>query len=83
MGMAAQLRQAFLDAQDYQQKAADYEKKKADAERDKKPLPPTPKRDLKLEALLPYLAGQEARGPGRRRPQRSARPPFASRRNSI
>ncbi|HST12009.1 MAG TPA: amidohydrolase family protein [Terriglobales bacterium] len=59
MGMAAQLRQAFLDALDYQQKAADYEKKKADAERDKKPLPTTPKRDLKLEALLPYLQGKK------------------------
>ncbi len=55
MGMAAQLRQAFLDAQDYQQKALEYDKKKADAERDKKPLPASPKRDLKLEALLPYL----------------------------
>jgi imidazolonepropionase-like amidohydrolase len=55
MGMAAQLRQAFLDAQDYQQKALEYDKKKADAERDKKPLPAFPKRDLKLEALLPYL----------------------------
>ncbi len=59
MGMASQLRQAFLDAQDYQQKAADYEKKKADAERDKKPLPTAPKRDLKLEALLPYLQGKK------------------------
>jgi imidazolonepropionase-like amidohydrolase len=59
MGMASQLRQAFLDAQDYQQKAADYERKKADAERDKKPLPTTPKRDLKLEALLPYLQGKK------------------------
>jgi imidazolonepropionase-like amidohydrolase len=59
MGMASQLRQAFLDAQDYQQKAADYEKKKVDAERDKKLLPTTPKRDLKLEALLPYLQGKK------------------------
>ncbi len=59
MGMAAQLRQAFLDAQDYQQKSADYDKKKADAVRDKKPEPTAPKRDLKLEALLPYLAGKK------------------------
>jgi len=59
MGMAAQLRQAFLDAQDYQQKALEYDKKKADAERDKKPLPTAPKRDLKLEALLPYLEGKK------------------------
>ncbi len=59
MGMAAQLRQAFLDAQDYQQKAADYEKKKADAERDHKSPPPAPKHDLRLEALLPYLEGKK------------------------
>lgn len=59
MGMAAQLRQAFLDAQDYQQRFADYEKKKADAIRDKKPEPSAPKRDLKLEALLPYLQGKK------------------------
>jgi imidazolonepropionase-like amidohydrolase len=59
MGMAAQLRQAFLDAQDYQQKVAEYEKKKADAARDKKPEPSAPKRDLKLEALLPYLHGKK------------------------
>jgi imidazolonepropionase-like amidohydrolase len=59
MGMAAQLRQAFLDAQDYQQKLTDYEQKKADAARDKKPEPSAPKRDLKLEALLPYLHGKK------------------------
>jgi imidazolonepropionase-like amidohydrolase len=59
MGMAAQLRQAFLDAQDYQQKATEYEQKKADAARDKKPEPSAPKRDLKLEALLPYLQGKK------------------------
>ncbi|HTA22735.1 MAG TPA: amidohydrolase family protein [Terriglobales bacterium] len=76
MGMAAQLRQAFLDAQDYAQHWADYEKKKTEAaqktddkDKDKKPddkdkekdkKPPTPpKRDLKLEALLPYLQGKK------------------------
>jgi len=59
MGMAAQLRQAFLDAQDYQQKSVDYDKKKAEAQRDNKPLPTAPKRDLKLEALLPYLDGKK------------------------
>ena len=74
MGMAAQLRQAFLDAQDYAQHWADYEKKKSEAaqktdDKDKKPddkdkekdkKPPTPpKRDLKLEALLPYLQGKK------------------------
>jgi imidazolonepropionase-like amidohydrolase len=65
MGMAAQLRQAFLDAQDYAQHWADYEKKKTEAtqkpddkDKDKKP-PSPPKRDLKLEALLPYLQGKK------------------------
>ncbi|HWZ45200.1 MAG TPA: amidohydrolase family protein [Candidatus Saccharimonadales bacterium] len=57
MGMAAQLRQAFLDAQDYERKMAAYEKKKSSSdEKDKNAMPP--KRDLKLEALLPYLRGQ-------------------------
>ena len=64
MGMAAQLRQAFLDAQDYEQHWADYEKKKSEAaaktdDKDKKP-PTQPKRDLKLEALLPYLQGKKS-----------------------
>jgi imidazolonepropionase-like amidohydrolase len=56
MGMAAQLRQAFIDAQDYELKLAAYDKKKA-ADPDKAGAPP--KRDLKLEALLPYLHGQK------------------------
>src|SRR5947207_796159 len=55
MGMAAQLRQAFLDAQDYELKIADYEKKRSGGS-DKPGNPP--KKDLKLEALLPYLHGQ-------------------------
>jgi len=70
MGLAAQLRQAFIDAADYQAKRADYERKKADAaqsaqnkdkdkEKDKKPEPQAPKRDLKLEALIPYLEGKK------------------------
>lgn len=69
MGMAAQLRQTFLDAQDYAQRWADYQKKKAEAEnkpatekdrdKDKKQPPTPPKRDLKLEALLPYLQGKK------------------------
>jgi imidazolonepropionase-like amidohydrolase len=63
MGMAAQLRQTFLDAQDYAQHWADYEKKKSEAaqkpdDKDKK-TPTAPKRDLKLEALLPYLQGKK------------------------
>ncbi|MBI3476691.1 MAG: amidohydrolase family protein [Acidobacteria bacterium] len=59
MGLAAQLRQAFLDAQDYKSKWTDYDRKKADAARDKKPEPSAPKRDLKLESLLPYLEGKK------------------------
>ena len=61
MGLAAQLRQAFIDAQDYKAKWTDYERKKADAaqNKDKKPEPLAPKRDLKLEALLPYLEGKK------------------------
>jgi imidazolonepropionase-like amidohydrolase len=59
MGLAAQLRQTFVDAQDYQAKWADYGRKKADAARDKKPEPLAPKRDLKLEALAPYLEGKK------------------------
>jgi imidazolonepropionase-like amidohydrolase len=61
MGMAAQLRQAFIDAQDYAQKWDDYNRKVADAgkEKDKKEPPSPPKRDLKLEALVPYLQGKK------------------------
>jgi imidazolonepropionase-like amidohydrolase len=59
MGLATQLRQAFIDAQDYKAKLADYDHKKADAVRDKKPEPLAPKRDLKLEALIPYLDGKK------------------------
>lgn len=51
MGMAAQLRQAFLDAQEYDRKLAEYQKK-GDATA---PF----KHDLKLEALLPYLHGEK------------------------
>jgi len=66
MGLAAQLRQAFLDAQDYEQKLAAYEKKKSggggdEKDKDNKEKGPAtpPKRDLKLEALIPYLRGQK------------------------
>ena len=70
MGMAAQLRQTFLDAQRYAQDWNDYEKKKAEtgnkplgnkpAEDKDKKSPTAPKRDLKLEALLPYLQGKKS-----------------------
>ena len=59
MGLAAQIRQAFIDAQDYKAKWADYDRKKADAAQNKKPEPLAPKRDLKSEALLPYLEGKK------------------------
>jgi len=51
MGLASQLRQAFLDAQAYE----------AEHEAAGKPehKGPAPKRDLKLEALLPYLHGEK------------------------
>lgn len=50
MGMAAQLRQALLDAQDYERKLDRWKQKGESAE----PF----KHDLKLEALLPYLHGE-------------------------
>lgn len=56
MGMATQLRQAFLDALDYEQKRAAYEKKKSVPDGK---AGSAPKRDLKLEALLPYVHGQK------------------------
>ena len=63
MGVAAQLRQAFIDAQDYARKWREYDEKKAkksggDSDKDKKEAE-APKRDLKLEALVPYLEGKK------------------------
>lgn len=51
MGLASQIRQIFLDAQHYE---AEMEES---ARPDHKGSPP--KRDLKLEALLPYLKGEK------------------------
>lgn len=67
MGMAAQLRQAFIDAQDYGQKWADYDKKKGSGDKSdsttsdgkKSERATAPKRDLRLEALQPYLQGKK------------------------
>jgi len=73
MGMASQLRQAFIDAQDYARKWDDYRKAQAgpastagdkkedkkDEKKEEKKKPEEPKRDLKLEALLPYLEGKK------------------------
>ena len=58
MGMAAQMRQAFTDAQGYAAKWDEYNKKKAAAKPSDNP-PSPPSRDLKLEALLPYLNGKK------------------------
>jgi len=63
MGMAAQLRQSFLDAQEYGRKWSDYQTKQAkpsssgsaDKGEPEKPF----HHDLKLEALLPYLEGKK------------------------
>jgi imidazolonepropionase-like amidohydrolase len=51
MGLASQIRQAFLDAQAYEAERA------AAAKPDHKGAPP--RHDLKLEALLPYLHGEK------------------------
>ncbi len=59
MGMATQLRQTFIDAQEYMQKWDDYNKKSSDTSKDKKDAGSPPKRDLKLEALVPYLQGKK------------------------
>ena len=63
MGMATQLRQAFIDAQEYGARVVEYDKKIADWEKTdsatRKDKPQPPKRDLKLEALLPYLHGKK------------------------
>jgi imidazolonepropionase-like amidohydrolase len=58
MGMAAQMRQAFTDAQGYATKWDEYNRKKA-AMKAGDPLPTTPAHDLKLEALIPYLEGKK------------------------
>src|SRR5215469_14263673 len=57
MGMAAQMRQAFTDAQTYVVKWDEYNKKKANAKPGESG-PNAPQHDLKLEALLPYLEGK-------------------------
>jgi len=60
MGMATQLRQAFIDALDYDQKMVAFDKKKSSSDtKDKDKAGAPPKRDLKLEALLPYLHGKK------------------------
>ena len=58
MGMAAQMRQAFTDAQSYAAKWDEYNKKKASTKAGETP-PSPPSLDLRLEALLPYLEGKK------------------------
>jgi imidazolonepropionase-like amidohydrolase len=61
MGLITQLRQTFLDVQDYvarRDAAAAKKDDKADARPDSKKDDKPFKRDLKLEALIPYLNGQ-------------------------
>jgi imidazolonepropionase-like amidohydrolase len=61
MGLASQLRQAFLDAQDYESKQQSAANRKSDSGSNKAASTGADhqKRDLKLEALLPYLHGQK------------------------
>ena len=66
MDLAAQMRQAFLDAQDYAQKCPSTKRKRPTSTNPKltqapPPIPPSnpPKGDLKLEALVPYLQGKK------------------------
>lgn len=63
MGMATQLRQTFIDAQDYEKKWADYHKSQSEPassdKKDDKKKPEEPKHDLKFDALLPYLDGKK------------------------
>jgi imidazolonepropionase-like amidohydrolase len=63
MGLVTQLRQTFLDVQDYEAKRdaalKKDEKPKDEKAKDDKPKEEKPfKRDLKLEALVPYLKGE-------------------------
>jgi len=66
MGLAAQLRQTFIDAQDYAQRQANPQSSSADGQessrsggRGGRGGAGGNKRDLKLEALLPYLQGKK------------------------
>jgi imidazolonepropionase-like amidohydrolase len=66
MGLAAQLRQAFLDAQDYAQRLANPQSTSAEGSQESSRSGGRGgkggggnKRDLKLEALLPYLQGKK------------------------
>ena len=59
MGLATQLRQAFMDTQDYEAKLKAAENRKPESGGTSKGGGERQKRDLKLEALLPYLHGEK------------------------
>lgn len=59
MGLASQLRQAFLDAQDYEARQKSGAGRTSDSSSSASSKAGGQKRDLKLEALLPYLHGQK------------------------
>jgi imidazolonepropionase-like amidohydrolase len=61
MGLASQLRQTFIDAQAYAVARTDYQAKldKWQKGEKKDPAPTSPKVDLKMEALQPYLRGEK------------------------
>lgn len=65
MGMATQIRQTFIDAQEYKRKWDEYNKKQSGNSGDKgekngkESSATSPKRDLRMEALLPYLEGKK------------------------
>ena len=63
MGLAAQLRQTFIDAQDYESKMQSAAKGGGSGDNNRSSSgrggANSQKRDLKLEALLPYLHGQK------------------------
>jgi imidazolonepropionase-like amidohydrolase len=59
MGLASQLRQAFFDAQDYEARQKSGAARTSDSSSSSSGRSGSQKRDLKLEALLPYLHGQK------------------------
>ncbi|MCK4849058.1 MAG: amidohydrolase, partial [Candidatus Heimdallarchaeota archaeon] len=58
MGVAALMRKAFTDAQNYIEAWEAYDRKSTKAKEDDKPLPAPPKRDLKLEVLTKVLRNE-------------------------
>ena len=77
MGLAAQLRQAFMDAQDYSERWADYEKKKSDTPRSRRQEGPAiaPEARSETGSLAALSAGQESRSCWRPRNPAIWKPP--------